>query len=69
VRANASDLPVLCAGASLAQLEWIGSDFRVGVGSPYLEPAVGIRVGQSQGALVVSIPIEYIVRLGQPNVA
>ena len=33
VRANASDLHVLCAGASLAQLEWIGSDFRVGVGS------------------------------------
>ena len=69
VRANANTLPVLCAGASLGQLEWIGSEFRVGVGSPYLEPAVGFRFSKRQGALVVSMPIEYMVRLGQPNVA
>ncbi len=68
VRAKANYLPVLCAGAALAQLEWVGQDFRVGIGSPYLEPAVGIRVGDRQGSVVVSMPIEYMVRFGQPNV-
>ena len=40
----------------------------MGIGSPYLEPAVGIRVGDRQGSVVVSMPIEYMVRFGQPNV-
>ena len=69
VRANTKYLPVVCAGASLAQLEWLDSDFRVGVGSPYIEPAVGIRVGQGQGSIVLSMPMEYMVRFGEPNAA
>lgn len=69
VRAKASYLPVLCTGASLVQLEWMSGAFQVGLGSPYLEPAIGIRIGQRQGSLVLSMPIEYMVRFGQPNVA
>lgn len=69
VRANAQYLPVLCGGLSLAQLEWVNQDFGVGIGSPYLEPAVGVRVGQGRGSVILSMPIEYMVRFGQPNVA
>ncbi len=69
VRAKADYLPVVCAGASLAQLEWFSGDFGVGIGSPYIEPAVGFRIGKRQGSLVVSMPIEYMVRFNNPNVA
>lgn len=67
VRAKANSLPVVCAGAALAQLEWFDQEFGVGVGSPFIEPAIGFEVGQRQGTLVLSMPIEYMVRFNNPN--
>ncbi|MED5372526.1 MAG: hypothetical protein VX899_16040 [Myxococcota bacterium] len=77
VRPQARVLPVLCAGSSVVQLEWMDQSFVPGIGSPYIEPAVGLRYGDKTApkwlrnaprTVILSAQLEYMTRFGEPNV-